>query len=150
MGRRVLETGQPLSVDEFEIELPGIGLRRLDVRAVRVGEVVSFTWRDVTSRVDAAREIAQSREHYRLLAENASEMVFRSGQDGRIQWASPSVLRVLGWPPDTSWAKRWTSSSTPRICPRLRQAMREILHEGRLIGQTELRMATSDGGWRWT
>lgn len=148
-GRRVLETGQPLSVDEFEIELPGIGLRRLDVRAVRVGEVVSFTWRDVTSRVDAAREIAQSREHYRLLAENASEMVFRSGQDGRIQWASPSVLRVLGWPPDYFVGKAMAEFIHPEDLPRLRQAMNEILREGGLIGQTELRMATSDGGWRW-
>ena len=39
VGRRVLETGQPLSVDEFEIELFGIGPRRLDVRAVRVGRL---------------------------------------------------------------------------------------------------------------
>jgi diguanylate cyclase (GGDEF)-like protein/PAS domain S-box-containing protein len=145
----VLETGQPLSVDEYEVALPDVGLRRLDVRAVRVGDLVSFTWRDVTSRVEAAREIAQSREHYRLLAENASEMVFRSGDDGRIQWASPSVSRVLGWPPEHFVGRRMTELIHPDDLPRLLHAMREILDAGGLVGQTELRMATSDGGWRW-
>ncbi len=148
-GRRVLETGQPLSVDEFEIRLPGVGLRRLDVRAVRVGDVVSFTWRDVTSRVDAAREIAQSREHYRLLAENASEMVFRRGEDGRIAWASPSVLRVLGWSPVHFVGKEMAEFIHPDDLPRLQRTMREILDGSGLVGQAELRMATSDGGWRW-
>ncbi len=49
--------------------------------------------RDVTSMVRAET-------HYRLLAENASDVVFEMGLDGRVLWVSPSVERVLGWRPD--------------------------------------------------
>jgi diguanylate cyclase (GGDEF)-like protein/PAS domain S-box-containing protein len=71
-----------------------------DVRAVRVGDAVSLTWRDVTDRYEAARHIAESEELFRLLAENASDVVLRIHGEG-ISWVSPSVQRTLGWPVST-------------------------------------------------
>ena len=99
-ARHILLTGQPLSVDEQEVMLPGGVVRLFDVRGVRADQLVSFTHRDVTDRAAQAREIAESREHFRLLAENASEMVFQTGADHLLSWVSPSVTRVLGWQPE--------------------------------------------------
>lgn len=73
------------------------------------GEVV---WGDLTvvavrDRAGAVRHlIAQivdvtsfvlSEQRYRLLAENASDVVALSDPSGVIQWISPSVQRMLGW-----------------------------------------------------
>ena len=49
--------------------------------------------RDVTAEVEAE-------ERYRLLAENATDMVFLRDAHGTITWASPSTQEVLGIGPD--------------------------------------------------
>ena len=53
--------------------------------------------RDVQAEHDAREALAVSEEHYRLLAENSSDIVFRSTRDSRIEWISPSVAAVLGF-----------------------------------------------------
>lgn len=56
----VVETGVPLELDDdpYANELTGTDLRWFDNRAVRVGDGVSFTWRDVTDRVRIRRRLA--------------------------------------------------------------------------------------------
>ncbi len=69
--------------------------RRYDIRAVRVGDGLSFTWRDVTDRFAAAQALAEQERQYRLLAENAGDVVVRTS-DGMALWISPSMEEVLG------------------------------------------------------
>lgn len=58
------------------------------------------TWRPIDGEVEA-RQLAQKRESdFRLLAENATDLVIRISQDGRLTWVSPSVVTTLGWDPD--------------------------------------------------
>ncbi|WP_411868880.1 diguanylate cyclase [Vulcanococcus limneticus] len=48
----VLSSGQPLVLDSFPFHHPQQGgLRHLDIRAVKVGEELSITWRDVSERI---------------------------------------------------------------------------------------------------
>ena len=57
---RVVETGVPLALDEEPFVDPYDGVqRRFDNRAVRVGDGLSFTWRDVTARY----QLRQSLRH---------------------------------------------------------------------------------------
>ncbi|MBK9739464.1 MAG: PAS domain S-box protein [Actinobacteria bacterium] len=95
-----IDSGEPLVLDDFaypnEIHQ---GERYYDIRAVRVGDSLSYTWRDVTDRHQAARIVAESEERYRLLAQNSSDVVVRS-RAGLMLWVSPSLARVLGWSPD--------------------------------------------------
>ena len=66
--------------------------RYFDVQAVKVGDALSNTWRDVTESMLATERI-------RLLAENATDIVFRTNASFEIEWVSSSVQRVLGWNP---------------------------------------------------
>lgn len=75
------------------------GTRLFDVRAVPVGSRVALTWRDVTERERTNRRLAESEEHFRLLADNASDIVFRGTPDATLSWVSPSILEVLGYKP---------------------------------------------------
>ena len=61
-----------------------------------VGLVVGL--RDIEARVQAEQELADREDRYRLLSENASDVVLQIGADGRIRWASESISSVLGWP----------------------------------------------------
>ena len=90
----VIETGDPLVLDDFAMssEITRDG-RRFDMRGVRVDDGASVTWRDVTERHEMV-------EHYRLLAEHASDVVVQTDPEGRIMWVSPSITHELGWSPD--------------------------------------------------
>jgi len=99
---QVVETGEPLRLDDLVVPVETMGGqdRHLDIRAARIGDGLFYTWRDVTDRQVAAARLAESQEQYRLLAENASDVVALSGPDRRAIWVSPSVTRTLGWAPE--------------------------------------------------
>ena len=58
--------------------------------------------RDVTQATEAESALKQSHERYRLLAENASDLVLlrATGADGRMLFVSPSCRRLLGYDPE--------------------------------------------------
>jgi PAS domain S-box-containing protein len=102
MYARVVDTGEPLMLDDYayDVELLGGRERRFDIRGARVGDGLTYTFRDVTDRHEVAQSLAESEEHYRLLAENASDVVFMTGPDRRVVWIAPTVTPALGWDPE--------------------------------------------------
>jgi len=109
--------GEGLIADLAEGKIPSFRLRKryltpdgsvlwgdLSLSCVRNddGSVRNFIAQimDVSEQVRATQRLAESEEHYRLLAENASDFVAQASLDGAITWVSPSVTRTLGWAPE--------------------------------------------------
>ncbi|NTW38457.1 MAG: EAL domain-containing protein [Cellulomonadaceae bacterium] len=83
----------------------------------------SVTWmRDVTAQVEAERALAEREEQFRLLAENAADIVFRSDVAGALDWVSPSVAAVLGWDPAELLGTSFKHLLLPEDLPRLYEA----------------------------
>jgi PAS domain S-box-containing protein len=57
-------------------------------------------FRDITKEVDRLTVVAESEARYRLLADNASDMVSQLGPDGRITFITPSCIKILGYTPE--------------------------------------------------
>ena len=55
---------------------------------------------DVTERHRADAVLRSREELFRSLIENASDVITILAADGTSLYESPSVVRVLGWPPD--------------------------------------------------
>lgn len=142
-----MASGGPVTLDDVALTLPDLGgERRLDIRGIRVGESLSMVWRDVTDRRTEEEALAASEEKYRLLAENAADVVVRQ-QGGVIAWVSPSVREALGWAPE-----EWIG-----------HGMDEFIHPDNLEGRFEdnavsqagavvvrrSRMLARDGSYHW-
>ena len=144
-----LEAGS-LALDEVELPSSVDGRSRwLDIRAVRVGGSISFTWRDVTDRHVTSREIAERESTYRLLADNATDVILRSAAGGGIEWVSPSVTEMLGWRPDQVLGRTVGSLMHPDDLARVLADQKAIIEAGGTEGRVTARFATVDGGWRW-
>ncbi|MGE3139422.1 MAG: diguanylate cyclase [Thermoleophilia bacterium] len=95
----VAETGVPVEF-EFRHDPPGGTPVWRWVSATSHDGAVLVTLRDVTSRVMAEHRRASSEADYRLLAENATDMIARITPDGRILYMSPACREILGYEPD--------------------------------------------------
>lgn len=61
--------------------------------------------RDISAQVDAESALKESEREFRLLAENAADVVIRFDPKGVPLWVSSSVRDQLGWDPDRFLAK---------------------------------------------
>jgi PAS domain S-box-containing protein len=94
-------TGVSIRFDDYVVDdVTRGGTRHFDIRGLPVDDRVVFTWRDVSDGFRNEQALAESRNRYRLLAENASDVVVLLATDGTMEWVSPSVGSQLGWDPD--------------------------------------------------
>jgi PAS domain S-box-containing protein len=82
-----------------------------DVDGAVVG--ASMIARDRTEQVQAERALAEASRQYRLLAENASDLVVMTSPDRVIRWVSPSLTRSLGWAVEDLMGKRLLDLAHP-------------------------------------
>lgn len=106
------------------------------------------SWRVVDEEVAARQRVAESEARYRLLAENASDVVYLTDTESRCQWISPSVTAVLGWSEADLLGRRMVELVHPDDLAAGEQARRAAVSDGQ-DRQVELRYRTKDGAWRW-
>ena len=148
MYRQALESDQPLVLNDFvyphEIYAED---RRYDIRAVRVGDALSFTWRDVTDRYDLIRKLAASEEHYRLLTQNSYDTAVRIADDHNILWVSPSITAVLGWEPEEWIGQPLTHFVTEESIPSLCANLRHVVQGNPVVARYQARAKDSSIHW---
>ena len=105
--------------------------------------------RDITEQHLAAESLAASEARYRLIAENASDVVIRSRRAGVISWVSPSITGVLGWSPEEVIGRSPASLIHPDDVSSVVESQQRTLAAGSNRGEAEVRYATRDGNWRW-
>ena len=144
----VVETGEPLILDDwvYPQDVMGGALRRYDVRAVKLGDGISQTWRDVTERSESNTRMRASEEHYHLLADNSIDIVMRLTDQGVISWVSPSIA-TLGFSAGDWLGRPVTELFEPESLRMWERELRNI-HSGRPI-TARLQLADRDGTSHW-
>lgn len=104
----VVETGEPLELDDapYGSELSDGRIRYFDNRAVKVGDGISFTWRDVSERVEHRQRLARQAltdpltglaNRQRLLdaLEQSCARVHESGGSGALLYCDLDGLKAI-------------------------------------------------------
>ena len=98
--------------------------------------------------IASAALLAESEARFRMLAENASDIVYELSPEGSIAWISPSVEHLLGHAPEALVGL----SAMVLIADEdheLVMALAERLRAGDDVEAVELRYLTAKGERRW-
>jgi diguanylate cyclase (GGDEF)-like protein/PAS domain S-box-containing protein len=101
---------------------------------VRPGETTPYaglgTFLDVTAPLGTEQALRESEAHFRLLAENSTDVISRHSADGTIRYMSPAVADVVGRPPADLLGTPAIALSHADDHPGILRSHREILATG--------------------
>lgn len=103
---------------------------------------------DLTERVESEERLRRGEEFYRLLIENALDLVSVLDRDGTILFAGPSVKRLLGYRPEDITGRSIFSLVHPEDVEGARAALEFAFSRPGVTGSVELRVHHADGSWR--
>ncbi|MEP0909866.1 PAS domain S-box protein [Leptolyngbya sp. GB1-A1] len=95
----VVETGEPLVKDSlvYADYYNGKYLRRaFELRAVKLGDGIAATWRNITDRKEAEDELFRRKQEFKALVENSPDIVSRLNAELRHVYINPAITRVTG------------------------------------------------------
>ncbi len=112
-----------------------------------VADGVVSVIRDISAQVAAEQALRDSEREFRLLAENAADIVIRFDEQGIRRWVSGSVSDLLGWEPEEFITAPFEELVHPDDQPNEHvggERPGELFDTG-----TEFRIKHGDGRWVW-
>ncbi len=107
-----------------------------------------LTSREISERKRAERELRVSEEQYRLLAQNATDLISRADSTGTWIYVSPSSRTLLGYEPEELVGRRPIDVAHPDDVELLTEQMtRTLRHQG--VQKSTHRLVKKDGGFVW-
>lgn len=125
--------------------MSGIARQMIDPAGELLGWVAGL--HDVDDQVRAELALTAQEEHFRLLAEHGSDLVFRASAQGVPEWVAPSVREILGWDPEDIVGHDPRDFIHPDDLARMVDLSNRINSGER--GDAEVRLRTAAGGYRW-
>jgi len=122
------------------------GLCELDDR----GEVSALfgLLQDVTDYSNALRSVERTSDRYRMLTENANDLVTKMAADGRFTYVSPAVRGISGYAPSEVVGRLAMEFIHPDDRARVAEIFRTAL-QGPAGWTIEYRIVRKDGAVRW-
>lgn len=102
---------------------------------------------DITTEAEAQQALANSQEHYRLLAEQSSDFTLRTVRGFGIEWVSDSVRDALGWEPEDLIGHSGFEFFHPNDVEGTRKTA-ALMKTGQSVSG-RVRLRTRDGSFRW-
>ena len=124
-GQFVAEERQLLARDGRIVETVLHAAPELDAEGQVLGTRAMYV--DVTQRKQAEEALDESEGRYRLLAENASDIIWTMDMSLRYTYVSPAVTRMRGYTPEEAMAQTIGETLTPASLEVARKALAEEL-----------------------
>jgi diguanylate cyclase (GGDEF)-like protein/PAS domain S-box-containing protein len=105
--------------------------------------------RDVTEAVEAQAALRVSEARHRALVEHLSDVIVVADADGRIQYASPGIERLVGYPVEEVEGETIFNALHPADLPRGHDHLARAIAGGPgRYGPERFRYVRADGQWR--
>jgi PAS domain S-box-containing protein len=151
---RALETGEGFEFTAALL-LPDGGIRSVTAQgqAERAGDgaVIGLfgVIQDITARVAAQEAVEKSEQQYRLLADNATDVVLRTDSNGSVIYASPSCVELSGYLPGELAGRHCGEFIHPDEAAAVHAAHVALITNAQTSVTVEYRLWHKGGDWRW-
>ena len=152
---RAFRTGEGWDNDLNRVTLADGSMRYLKGRAVAEtdgrGRTIGLfgTVTDVTLQVGHEQELAHSEARYRMLAENATDLVIKTDLEGKVLYVSPSALAVTGYTREELTCGLWHDRFHADDVQRMIEVRADAIAHRRPSGRVEYRLVRKDGRVAW-
>ena len=147
-----------IGLNDFKVarNFPVIGRKVVLLNAqklvVKAGKesLILLAMEDITDRSVADEKLRASEERFRLLVQNAFDIITILTKDGVITYESGSVKRLLGYDPDERVGKNIFRDTIvhPEDLEKKISAFREAVTKANELVRTEFRLKHKDGSYR--
>jgi len=142
------ERSEPLDPREFQVTCKDGRVRTVEISGIAVENSFLCTFVDLTERQQAEAAIRQSEERFRLLTENASDLITVLDATGKIMFQSRSVERILGYSMEELLERQVYEYIHPEDAAQVGEAMQLVLARPATPISVELRFRHKNGTWR--
>lgn len=109
-----LKSGTSVLLDSWLSPKSGDGEKTFyEIRIAEFDGYVYQTWRDITEKVQREKELSEAEENYRLLVDNAADVIMLIEMDD-IKWVSSAVTKQFGGKPEEWLGKRFIDFLHPK------------------------------------
>lgn len=110
-----VETGEPLVLDgvPYHDEIHDDANHFGDIRGAKVGDAISFTFRDVTDRIETQRRLEESEQRFRLAMERSAIGMCLVAPDGHFLTVNDALSAMLGIERDELLHCTWQELTHP-------------------------------------
>jgi len=141
----------PSSFNGFvsNVQDSSLGSRTFDIEITPDQGNLVVTWRDVSERQQALRNLGDAAALYRLLADNIVDVMLLLNRLQQVVWVSPSLQTMTGWQ-----QKQWLGRTFHELFATADDPAEPVdldhwLAESGPIRQGRLRLSDPKGGWSW-
>ena len=116
------------------------------------GEIYgAVVWQKETTNERAATQKLQENEaRFRALVEKGNDVLFVLSPEGKPNYVSPTVEKILGYTPEEALGLDMMNSVHPDDMQHVGQELQQCMEQpGKPIEVTPARMKHKDGSWRW-
>lgn len=113
------------------------------------GNLIYASARDITEHKKVIEALRNSEEKYKILVENANDIIYTLSLDGIFQYVSPVWTRLLGHLPSEVEGKNFALFVHPDDIPICYAFIKKVLENKSIQGGVEYRVMHKDGEWRY-
>ncbi len=104
---------------------------------------------NAVAQTRAEREVTRTREYFGTILEHASDYVMVVDDTGVVQYISPAVERVMGYPPADLYGVEAFEMTHPEDVDEAVTAFAAVFEQPDQEHTVEFRAQHADGSWRW-